>query len=228
MTIKEELEFIQSFMSENRKAVIEKVLEQRTKHFTVVVEDIYRPQNASAVVRTCDVFGIQEMYATQRLHELTISSHVAKGSDQWVDIEVFKKENTDNTQVAIDEMRRKGYQIVATSPHYGSTNPSDFDITKPSAIFFGAEKEGLSKNIIDQADAFIKIPMYGFTESLNISVSAAIILQTLVEKLRRSDVNWKLTEEEKLLLTFDWSKKSVKNPEKLLKRFHEERSSSKK
>ena len=219
MTDKKALEFLQDFMTEGRIETFKKVLENRTKHFTVVVEDVYQSHNASAIIRTCDIFGIQDMYSTQRLHPFNVSSYVAKGADRWVDVHKFKKPNSDNTQDAIDAMREKGYQIIATSPHYGSTTPSDFDITKPSALFFGAEKEGLSKNIIDQADGYIKIPMYGFTESLNISVSAAIILQTLSQKLRDSDIDWHLSEEEKIDLEFKWAKKSVKNSEMLLKKF---------
>ena len=215
------LEFLQRFMTEERVETFKNVLEQRTKHFTVVVEDVYQSHNASAIIRTCDIFGIQEMYSTSRLHPFNVSSLVAKGADRWVDVHKFNRPDSDNTQEAIDAMREKGYQIIATSPHYGSTTPTDFDISKPSALFFGAEKEGLSKNIIDQADGYIKIPMYGFTESLNISVSAAIILQTLTQKLRDSNINWHLTEEEKLSLEFKWAKKSVKDSKTILEKFEE-------
>jgi tRNA (guanosine-2'-O-)-methyltransferase len=219
MTDIKALEFLQKFMTEERIETFKNVLENRTKHFTVVVEDVYQSHNASAIIRTCDIFGIQDMYSTQRLHPFNVSSYVAKGADRWVDVHKFKKPDSDNTQEAIDAMREKGYRIIATSPHYGSITPSDFDVTKPSALFFGAEKEGLSKNILDQADGFIKIPMYGFTESLNISVSAAIILQTLTQKLRNSDIDWGLTEEEKLELEFKWAKKSVKDSKMLLEKF---------
>ncbi|MEN8138986.1 MAG: RNA methyltransferase [Bacteroidota bacterium] len=219
MSEKKILEYLQGFMSENRVNNFKKVINERTKHFTVVLEDIYQSHNASAAVRTCDIFGIQEMYTTQRLHTFYVSSHVAKGADKWVDISSFKDPNIDNTQSAVNAMREKGYQIIATSPHYGSTSPIEFDISKPSAIFFGAEKEGLSKNIIDQADAFIKIPMYGFTESLNISVSVAIILQTLIDRLKNSNIEWQLSEEEKFALELKWSKKSVKDSKKLIEKF---------
>jgi len=221
MSEKKALEFLQKFMTEERVETFKKVLENRTKHFTVVVEDVYQSHNASAIIRTCDIFGIQEMYSTTRLHQFKVSSYVAKGADRWVDVHKFNRPDSDNTQEAIDAMREKGYQIIATSPHYGSTTPSDFDITKPSALFFGAEKEGLSKNILDQADGFIKIPMYGFTESLNISVSAAIILQTLSQKLRASNIDWHLSEEEKFELEFKWAKKSVKDSKMLLEKFKE-------
>ena len=219
MSDKKALEFLQGFMTEDRVETFKKVLGNRTKHFTVVVEDIYQSYNASAIIRTCDIFGIQDMYSTTRLHQFNVSSYVAKGADRWVDVRKFNRPDSDNTQEAIDAMREKGYQIIATSPHYGSTTPTDFDITKPSALFFGAEKEGLSKNILDQADGFIKIPMYGFTESLNISVSAAIILQTLSQKLRESEIDWHLSEEEKLDLEFKWAKKSVKDSKGLLEKF---------
>ncbi|MCK5823973.1 MAG: RNA methyltransferase [Ichthyobacteriaceae bacterium] len=219
MEKKEILEYIQGFMTENRVKTIRKVINQRTKHFTVVVEDPFQSHNASAILRSCDIFGIQDLNVTERLHQFNLSTHVAKGADKWVDVHSFNEIGVDNTQPAIDAMRKKGYQIIATSPHYGSTSPMEFDITKPSAIFFGQEKEGLSKNIIDQADGYIKIPMYGFTESLNISSSVAIILQSIVDKLKNSDVKWELTDEEKFALEYNWSMKSVKNSESILEKY---------
>jgi tRNA (guanosine-2'-O-)-methyltransferase len=219
MIDKDELKYIQSFMTPRRINKFKEVLDNRTKHFTVLIEDIYQGHNASAVVRSCDVFGIQNLYATERLHDIQISHHVSKGADQWVDLKKFNKADNDNNKDAMEYLRNQGYQIVATSPHYGSTSPEEFDISKPSAIFFGSEKEGLAKEIIDNADAFIKIPMYGFTESLNISVSVAIILQSLVGKLRKSDIDWQLSEEEKLELEFLWSMKTVKDSQRLLEHF---------
>lgn len=220
MLDKELLKYLQSFITEDRKATFKRVLANRTKHFTVVVEDIYQPHNASALIRTCDIFGIQELYSTERLHPFTVSTHVAKGSHKWVDVFSFNNPDVDNTEVAINKMREKRYQIIATSPHYGSDTPLDFDISKPSAIFFGTEKEGLSKNIIEKADGFIKIPMHGFTESLNISVSAAIILQTLSYRLRESNINWQLTDEEKFELELKWTKKTIKNHHMLIERWN--------
>ena len=119
----------------------------------------------------------------------------------------------------MDSLREKGYQIIATTPHNDSTFLEDFDISKPSAIFFGTEKEGLSEEVIQNADGFLKIPMVGFTESLNISVSAAIIIQNLMQRLRASEINWQLTEEEILEKRLDWTRKSIKDIDFIERRF---------
>jgi tRNA (guanosine-2'-O-)-methyltransferase len=84
-----------------------------------------------------------------------------------------------------DTLKNKGYQIIATTPHDDDCVMEDFDISKPSALFFGTERDGLSEEILQRADGF-QIPMVGFTESLNISVSAAIIIQNLTNRLRHS------------------------------------------
>ena len=92
----------------------------------------------------------------------------------------------------------------------------EFDISKKAAFFFGVEKAGLSDQVMSQADGFLKIPMVGFTESLNISVAAAIILQDVTQRLRQSDVNWKLSEEFQIRKRIDWAKKTIKNADKLI------------
>lgn len=208
------LEFLESYLTEHRKTRFSQVLAQRTNHFTVAVEDVYQLHNTSAVIRSCDVFGIQNVHIIEEVNVKSIDREIAMGAQKWVDIHRHH-----STASCIDTLQEQGYQIVATSPHTKDTNLGDFDITQPSCLFFGRETEGLSEAVKQQADAFIKIPMVGFTESLNISVSAAIILQQLTHRLRLSDVNWALTKEEQLAKRLEWTKKTLKNHELLEKRF---------
>jgi tRNA (guanosine-2'-O-)-methyltransferase len=98
----------------------------------------------------------------------------------------------------------------------------NFDISKPSALFFGTEIDGLSEEIMNEADGFLKIPMVGFTESLNISVSAAIIIQNLTNRLRNSDINWQLSEDEILVKRLAWAKNSIKDIKRIEQRYFEE------
>jgi tRNA (guanosine-2'-O-)-methyltransferase len=100
----------------------------------------------------------------------------------------------------------------------------DFDITKPSALFFGTERDGLSEEILKRADGFLKIPMVGFTESLNISVSAAIIIQNLTERLRNSTINWQLSEEEIIEKRLQWAKNTIKDIKRIEARYYQENS----
>jgi tRNA (guanosine-2'-O-)-methyltransferase len=209
------IEYLEQFVTEKRRDLFKKVLNQRTKHFTVAIEDIYQPHNASAVVRSCEIFGLQNVHVIQNKYKFYASNQVAKGAQKWLDFTLYKKKETNNTLACIDDLRSRGYKIIATTPHNDSCLLQDFDITEKAAFFFGVEKEGLSKDVMDNADGFLKIPMAGFTESLNISVAAAIILQTMNEKLKKSTVNWQLSDEEKKEKYLDWLKKSIKSIKKI-------------
>ena len=215
------LSYLQTFITENRQKTFERVLNNRTRHFTVVLEDIYQKHNTSAVVRSCDVFGIQDIHIIENKYKSYLSNQVAKGAHKWIDFNYYR-EDTNNNQACIDTLRKNGYQIIATTPHNDSCMLADFDISKRSAFVMGVEKEGVSKLIMDQADGFLKIPMVGFTESLNISVATAIILQNITTRLRSSDVNWQLSEQEKNSLRFDWCKKSIANVDQIIERYHAE------
>lgn len=212
------LEYLEGFVTDKRKATFKKVLDERTKHFTVVLEDIFQPHNSSAVVRTCDIFGVQDVHVIQNKYSSKVSRYVAKGSQKWLDIKKYNQ-GANNTQDCLDVLRADGYQIIATTPHNESCFLQEFDITKKSAFVFGVEKDGVSEYTMNQADGFLKIPMVGFTESLNISVAAAIILQDLTTKLRLSDIDWKLSQEEKDALYAEWIQKSIKSISKITERY---------
>ena len=213
------LSYLEGYLTEKRIQTFHKVLNERTKHFTVVLEDTYQPHNSSAVIRSCDIFGIQDVYTIENEFTSKISKHVARGAHKWIDLHRFKKD-IDNTLPCFEALREKDYQIIATSPHIDSTMLHDFDITKKTAFVFGREKEGISDVVKAKADGFLKIPMYGFTESLNISVAVAIILQDVTTRLKRSNLNWSLSEAEKAEIYFRWVKKSVKNVDKVIDYFH--------
>ena len=210
------LTYLERFITDERKERFLEIILQRTNHFTVAMEDVFQMHNTSAVVRTCEVFGVQQAHSIEGRFGKRLDAKIAMGAQKWVD--VFRY---DNTQDCIDTLRNKGYQIVATTPHKDAYFLNDFDITQKSAFFFGTEKEGLSEQVLSQADTFLKIPMVGFTESLNISVAVAIVLQQLTDKLRRSEIPWQLSEEERLLTLIEWTKKSVRNVKDVLKRYEE-------
>lgn len=214
MADQEILDYLLSFLTPRRRMLFEKVLEQRTNHFSVATQDVYQLHNTSAVIRSCDVFGIQNIHVIEERNLKKIDREIAMGAQKWVDVNRYN-----STDSCIKKLREQGYQIVATSPHEGASELDNFDISKPSVFFFGTEKEGLSPEVMEQADASLKIPMVGFTESLNISVSAAIILQALTSRLRKSDHDWQLSEAEKRELKFRWAKKSIKNAEQLIERY---------
>ncbi len=209
------LEHLLSFLTERRKNLFEEVISKRTRHFTIATEDVYQLHNTSAVMRSCDVFGIQDLHVIEEKVSKKIDREIAMGAQKWVNID---RHNT--TKECINNLKENGYQIIATTPHNNSAELKDFDISKKSAFFFGKEKEGLSDIVLDAADGYLKIPMYGFTESLNISVAAAIILQTLVSKLKDSDIDWELSEQEKNQIRLHWAKMSIKSSTKIIERFN--------
>jgi tRNA (guanosine-2'-O-)-methyltransferase len=217
MVDKTYLSFLENILTQNRKEKFMDVLKNRTNHFTIAVEDVFQMHNTSAVMRSCEVFGIQELNVIEERFGKTINKEIAMGSQKWVDITTF-----DSVSNCIDTLRNKGYQIIATTPHEDDCTLDDFDISKPSALFFGTEREGLSEEILQKADGFLKIPMVGFTESLNISVSAAIIIQNLTTRLRKSNIDWQLSEEEMLVKRLDWAKKSIKDIKRIEERYYSE------
>lgn len=209
------LQYLEGFITAHRKENFIRILQQRTQHFTIAMEDVYQLHNTSAVMRSCEVFGIQELHVIEQKNSKQIDKEIAMGAQKWVDVNRF-----DAAQHCIDYLRSKNYQIIATTPHNNSCLLQDFDITKRSAIFFGTEKLGLSETIMKQADGFLKIPMVGFTESLNISVSAAIIIQDITTRLRKSNINWQLSETEIDTKRLDWTRKSIKDIDFVENRFY--------
>ena len=212
------LTYLEGFVTEKRKNLFRQILKNRTRHFTVVLEDIYQQHNSSAVIRSCEIFGIQDVHVIENKYISNVSKNIAKGSQKWLSFHNYKKE-TNNTIACLNSLKGKGYQLIATSPHHNSCLLHDFDITKKSAFIFGVEKTGVSKEVIKNADGILKIPMAGFTESLNISVAAAIILENLTYKLRTSSINWNLTHKEEEELYTQWIEKTIKNVGKIKEHF---------
>tara|TARA_R100000306_G_scaffold8545_1_gene11835 strand:- start:10350 stop:11009 length:660 start_codon:yes stop_codon:yes gene_type:complete len=212
------LKYLQNHITDRRQELFKEVLARRTRHFTVVTEDVYQLHNTSAVMRTCDVFGIQDLHVVEEKLGKRVDREIAMGAQKWVSLNRY-----DSIETCMDSLKQQDYQLIATTPHNESTLLHEFDVTKKSAFFFGKEREGLSDTVLNNADGYLKIPMYGFTESLNISVSAAIILQDVVTRLKQSDIHWKLSEEEKHEIELMWTKNTLKSSEKIIKRYHEQK-----
>ena len=216
------LGYLSDFLTPERNDLFDRVLEKRSRYLTIALEDIFQPQNASAVLRTADCFGIQDIHIIENRNEFIVDREVAKGASKWLTVKKFsKKEN--NTMDAILRLKKKGYRIVATTPHEGDTNLEDFDLEKGKiALFFGTELTGISDIVKNEADEFLKIPMHGFTESFNISVSAAIILHHLTLSMRsNSKIDWKLSPEEKEAVKLSWIKRTLKRSDLLVQRYKE-------
>jgi tRNA (guanosine-2'-O-)-methyltransferase len=211
--------FFENFVTDRRARLFHEILNNRTSYITVAMEDIYQSHNASAVLRTCDCFGIQDIHIIENRNEFQVNPDVALGSSKWLNIKKYSTlEN--NTINALKHLKSEGYRLVATLPDKDAVALRDFSIEKGKfALLFGTELTGLSSEARELADEYLHIPMYGFTESFNISVSAAIIIHYLVNKLHDSNISWCISGERKKEIYLQWLKNTVKHAEKLEQKF---------
>lgn len=215
--------YLLKFTTEDRWHTITKVIDHRTKYLTVVLEDIYQPHNASAVLRSCDCFGIQDVHVIENTNEFDPNQGVTIGADKWISIRSYNQTAQNNTKQCFQHLKKEGYKIIATTPHEDDVTIGEIPLDQKTALLFGAEYTGLSDYALEHADGYAKIPMVGFSESFNISVSAALCLYELSTRLRKSNVDWMLTASEKLHLQLDWLKKSIRASEQLTDKFLAER-----
>ena len=214
--------YLAQFVTDNRMELIQRIVAQRTRYLTVVLEDIFQPHNASAVLRTADCLGIQDVHIIENKNKYKVNPDVVLGAAQWLNLEKYNTQ-PENTLEAINRLKMQGYRIVATTPHQNDVSLDNFDLQKGKvALFFGTEIVGLSQIMLDNADEFVQIPMYGFTESFNISVSAAIILHHLAWKLRNLPISWQLTDAEKLDIKIEWLKNSAPRSDVLVRYFYQQ------
>jgi tRNA (guanosine-2'-O-)-methyltransferase len=210
--------FLAGFISENKKNKFEENILQRTRYIAVVLEDIFQPHNASAVLRSCDCFGIQDVHIIENKNKYEINPDVALGSSKWLSLFKYDKAEN-NTEECLQQLKDSGYRIIATTPHKNDYTPEGLPLDQKIALVFGTELEGLTPQAIEMADGFVKIPMYGFTESLNISVSVALLVRSITERLHNSEIPWHLSETENLDIRIAWAKSVVKKADLLEKEF---------
>ena len=201
------LEAFYNIINDSKQEMFDRIAADRTRHITVVMENVRKDHNASAVLRTCDCFGIQDLHAIEKGKDYTIQREIARGAGNWVDLHSHTTGDFPEKE-CIQELKQKGYRIVATSPHAEHTI-FDLNLDQPLALVFGTERRGISETMKAECDELIQIPMYGFTESFNVSVSVAIILNTLRNRLEKSELDWKLSPAEQCALKITWCSKYV-------------------
>jgi tRNA (guanosine-2'-O-)-methyltransferase len=213
------LEHLAQFVSDHKKEFIIKVLASRTRHITVVLEDIYQSQNASAVVRTCECMGIQDIHIIEQQAKYDINPRVLKGANKWMTLHRYHDRTLNNTEMCFDQLRKDGYKVLVADPAEDGVSIHDVEVMPGKlALVFGNELRGASQYGLENADHRVKIPMFGFTESLNISVSVAICLNTLISKLHQT-AGWYLTENEQNLLKLTWYRKIVRRSDLIEQEF---------
>lgn len=213
------LAYLQNFLTPHKQELIEKILAARTRWLTVVLENIYQSQNASAVIRTCECFGVQDVHVVEKQSAFETNRQVLKGSHRWVSVHKYRARSGRTVNDCIHTLKQAGYTVWATAPGTRAVSLQEMPLTGKTAIIIGNELEGVSPEAMELADACVTIPMYGFTESFNLSATVAILLGHLVPRLHASDLAWRLTEREKLELRLQWSLKSVRKAETMERDF---------
>jgi tRNA (guanosine-2'-O-)-methyltransferase len=203
------LDYLETMITEQRKEKFGEVLRNRTRFITIVLEDIFQPHNASAVLRTCDCFGIQDVHIIENRNRYEVNPDVALGSSKWLTLHKYNKAEN-NTAECLSRLKEEGYRIIATTPHKDDFTPQTLPIGSKFALVFGTELEGLTETAISMADGFVRIPMFGFTESLNISVSAAILLYALTGRVREQVTGWQMAGGETLDVRLAWALNSIR------------------
>lgn len=220
-SIREQVEYLSEFVTDYKNELFERLVNERTGYVTIVLENLYQEHNCSAVLRSCDCFGIQNVHIIEGENHFHDNSEISMGASDWLTIHRHQdKEN--NTIETIDMLRAQGYRIIATTPHERDTYIDQLDLSAGKMAFFmGTELTGLSGEVLARADEFVKVPMYGFTESYNVSVCAALLMYSVVQRLRQTDIDWHLSREERDDVLFAWYKRSVKASKQILERFNQ-------
>tara|TARA_B110000881_G_C18560105_1_gene509257 strand:- start:62 stop:748 length:687 start_codon:yes stop_codon:yes gene_type:complete len=215
------VQYLKEFVVDERRELFEEKIEQRTKHITVVLENIFQGRNISASIRSADCFGVQDVHVIENDNYFNDDREVSMGADKWIKTTRYNQENH-NSAAAIKKLKEKGYQVIAVTPHNTDCDLYDIEITDQKiALIFGAEVRGCSEETLKLADKRMKIPMYGFTESFNISVSVSLCLQHLTYKMRNSVVNWRMTQEQKNETLLQWLRNSIKSSAQIEEKFKE-------
>ncbi len=216
------IDYLSEFLTQKRYALLNRILELRTNYLTIVLEDLYQTQNTSAAIRSADCFGIQNVHVIENKNIFHVNPNVVRGATNWVTVNRYDNKET-NTHRVFQKLRDDGYRIVAATPHNHDVPLGDFDLEKgKAAIVFGCERPGLTSFALENADEYMKIPMVGFTESLNVSASVAIVLHHLTYELRKkNNINWQLTEIEKQKVLLDWLRISIKRVDLIEQKFYE-------
>lgn len=217
MKKKKLINYFNEFISEDRKKLLSRKISNRTKHVTIVLEDVYQSRNISACIRSADCFGVQDIHVIENRNQYEHDSEVSLGSEKWITLNRYNSEKN-NTRNAIEILKRKDYQIIATTPHTEHTI-EDIDTNRKTALLFGSENDGLSDEAIKLSDMQIKIPTIGFAESLNISVSVAVFLHFITSKIKYKKI-WKMNQEEYEEVLLQWLRNSIKSADKIEELFY--------
>ncbi|MEE8261980.1 MAG: RNA methyltransferase [Gammaproteobacteria bacterium] len=217
------INYISGFVTDDKRKRIDQILERCTRYLTVVLEDIYQIHNASAVVRSCECFGVQALHVIEERNVFRINPDITVGASKWISIKRYSSGDGAATQTCLEGLKARDYRIGAMIPRKDATPIKELSLDQKVALCFGTEEDGLSEGAHSLADIFVAIPMVGFTQSFNLSVSVALSLFALTDRLYGSRINWHLSENEKRDVKIEWLSKAASHGDELVKGFLNER-----
>jgi len=169
---------VSDYLLPERKARIDEVVARRTRTLVVVMEAFCDPQNVNAVLRTCDAFGVQEVHVVEGpMKAFDRNKKISQNADKWLDVTRWT-----STRACLEALKARGFAVHVTWLGEGTVGLADLDFAGPVALVFGNESRGVSDEALALADARYAIPMRGFSQSLNVSVAAAVSLARAVDR----------------------------------------------
>jgi len=203
-------------LTDHKRQLFQDKVTQRTRHFSLALEDMMKTQNASALMRTSDAFGIHKVDVYDKNERFNVSSGISKGVEKWLDTSFFNTYNEGGTKEWAKELKTSGRKLYVTALDDTALPINAIDPTVPATILFGNEQEGASPFIQEFADEHIYIPMLGFVESFNVSVSCGIILHHLTLGMEKAGIKRGLTPEDELNTLINWALRTIPNPHRFL------------
>ena len=209
---------LEPFMLEGRSERLREVAAYRTRGLTVLLDGVHDPHNLSAVVRSCDAFGLLDLHVIESQARFRVRSKISQGCEKWLDI--HRHAGPEN---AIDTLRASGHELWVADASKDSIPVDQVPFQKRLALVFGNEHRGASAKLREAANGTFHIPMHGFSESFNISVAAAITLAIAARQRERLlGRHGDLSPEEQKALVWNWQKRSVKHAKLILARLAQE------
>jgi tRNA (guanosine-2'-O-)-methyltransferase len=215
------LRYFQQFLTAHKIDLFEKKVLQRTRHFTLILEDLFHPHNASAILRNADCLGLQDIHLIENHHQFKNEKDISLGSRKWLKLTRYNDFDT-SSPTCLDQLKEKGYTIAVLSPHHDDIAINEYPIEQKTAFILGAEKTGLTDYSLQNADVHVKVPMYGFTESYNVSVTAALTLYDVIHRARKSTIDWQLSKDEQWEVKLAWTLRSIRSSRSLIDHFLKE------
>ncbi len=208
-------DLLRNLITPHKRDLIQQVLEKRSDYITFAFEQFYHEHNIHAAMRSIEGFGFQTVHIIDNSKKNEIDLTITKGADYWLTVHRYAYDQASpvrNTQDCFAALKQAGYLVVGAAPESGVAI-SDLPIDQKIALVFGNERIGLSAYAREQLDATVTIPMYGFTESFNVSAAVTVAAYEMRKKLEESGIDAGLTQEHKDALEMEWLMRLVRGSE---------------